>query len=562
MTERLSLSDQLSRAYPDRPRVRLVSQLDFGFVGDDPREAINTARLEVLKWMKRKIGFLPHEAWEGEPFALDPKYGHYAEAIVFDTDETYLWAAQNADQDKSVAQRTWVTEIALGTKGERARGGIMLSCVTRGEDRIFDPTVPGFIRQLAQRPGIIGSGLQFPDAPFTINDEEALEQLIAHLCNPDRRHLAFVLSLAESSGSQGRAALNAYELSRRCLGLAHVFILSGAMAWELTRKVGKEFSVYNRAVRTYLPGLDFNEGWTYRHPLATAETIGSWSDGSAGFVRFLTSRALEYLRRQPGMVDRLPSFAKIKRGLLAEQQMEAQTRVQRAEERGIISTELVEGLRAQVSGQEDHITALTVQLEHAERERDANEEEFYQAQDALEVSKRDNFNLGNRVDSLEASLQATGRSIVPPIPSSLNELEEWAAKHLAGKLILLARAARGAKKSEFEMPQLVFKGLLLLGHEYRQMKRFGGPDNMARFAKKAKELRISEEPTHSGTRAGEEGDTYYADFRGSRRYLERHLKKGASRDPRRCLRIYFFWDDEEQVVVVGWLPSHLKTRAS
>jgi hypothetical protein len=38
-----------------------------------------------------------------------------------------------------------------------------------------------------------------------------------------------------------------------------------------------------------------------------------------------------------------------------------------------------------------------------------------------------------------------------------------------------------------------------------------------------------------------------------------HLKNGGNtRDPMRCLRIYFFWDDDEQQVVVGSLPAHLE----
>ena len=35
-----------------------------------------------------------------------------------------------------------------------------------------------------------------------------------------------------------------------------------------------------------------------------------------------------------------------------------------------------------------------------------------------------------------------------------------------------------------------------------------------------------------------------------------------SRDRRYGFRLYFFWDEEGQVAVVGWLPSHLDNRAS
>ena len=57
-------------------------------------------------------------------------------------------------------------------------------------------------------------------------------------------------------------------------------------------------------------------------------------------------------------------------------------------------------------------------------------------------------------------------------------------------------------------------------------------------------------------------DLYSVQYGGSRRPLDRHLKGGISRERRYGFRLYFFWDDESQLVVVGWLPSHLDNRAS
>ena len=76
----------------------------------------------------------------------------------------------------------------------------------------------------------------------------------------------------------------------------------------------------------------------------------------------------------------------------------------------------------------------------------------------------------------------------------------------------------------------------------------------------ARPLHLSEEPTGSETRAGEQGDEYYVKYGGRRVFLDRHLKKGQAREPRHCFRLYFFWDDDSEQVVVGWLPSHLDSR--
>ena len=87
-----------------------------------------------------------------------------------------------------------------------------------------------------------------------------------------------------------------------------------------------------------------------------------------------------------------------------------------------------------------------------------------------------------------------------------------------------------------------------------------GLSESALTKKRVEDLGLEEAPTFAGPRAGEEGDTYFVRYAGRRMELDRHLKKGNSREPRRCFRLYFFWDNDEQQVVVGWMPSHLDTR--
>ena len=67
----------------------------------------------------------------------------------------------------------------------------------------------------------------------------------------------------------------------------------------------------------------------------------------------------------------------------------------------------------------------------------------------------------------------------------------------------------------------------------------------------------------SKERAGEQGDDYFVKYPTSSNrncFLEWHLRKGSNKDTRYCLGIYFFWDDDTQQIVVGWLPSHLDNR--
>ena len=82
------------------------------------------------------------------------------------------------------------------------------------------------------------------------------------------------------------------------------------------------------------------------------------------------------------------------------------------------------------------------------------------------------------------------------------------------------------------------------------------------FQKSLESLNLECSPSIAKDRAGAHGDEYFVIHRGRKCLLENHIKKGTSREPRKCLRIYFFWDAEEQVVVVGSLPGHLDTQAT
>jgi len=84
------------------------------------------------------------------------------------------------------------------------------------------------------------------------------------------------------------------------------------------------------------------------------------------------------------------------------------------------------------------------------------------------------------------------------------------------------------------------------------------PDFVAQLA--AEELQL--EGSVAPSVAGEQGDAYFVSWKGRRRFMDLHLRKGGGRDERYCLRVYFFWDEQLQKVVVGWLPSHLSNSLS
>ena len=99
-----------------------------------------------------------------------------------------------------------------------------------------------------------------------------------------------------------------------------------------------------------------------------------------------------------------------------------------------------------------------------------------------------------------------------------------------------------------------------MGTTYYQMRM--GKLTKKEFEAKCSELGIEEAGAIADTAEGEQGDTYFVQYHGKKVKLDRHLRKGTSREPQFCMRIYFFWCEEESLVVIGSLPQHLSISIS
>jgi hypothetical protein len=326
-------------------------------------------------------------------------------------------------------------------------------------------------------------------------------------------------------------------------------VISGQAAFQLSDRVGREFSVFNQAVRTYRPGFDPDTEAPFAHPLGLADRIRNWDGGPDAYRRFISSEVLRRTVEGPDALKRLPSFAEAKRTAAELRRRNAQQSGSSNDELLALAEDEIAQLKSDLASQGQESGEL---LEVAEAEREAAEAEVLRLQGTL-------YHLQQRLQSLES---AGGDATDVPIPNDLDELEQWAATHLAGTVELHNRALRGAKDSEFEDVSVIYQALLLLRDYYVPMRRHGGAELRQAFDQRCQELGIEEQQSFSGNRAGEQGDTYFIRMGHRRVELDRHLKKGNSREPRYCFRLYFFWDDTTSQVVVGWLPSHLTTRAS
>jgi hypothetical protein len=401
----------------------------------------------------------------------------------------------------------------------------------------------------------LSTARRLEDRPWYLNTNDDLETFYQFITDPQRALPVYLLTEADPKRLLGKVrqyVLDEHKLAQDTVGLAHVAVLPHDASFAWTNRVGKVWSAFQGATRTYRPGLDFETDSPFAdHPLALAENIilmrYKGLEGEEAFVAFLADRAhQESAARQVDWGGCL-FFTDAKR-----RQVE------------IVRGEATEEADWQTIYQ-DEIAVLERKIKETEEERDDMMELGAQAETDRDYYRAENESLRWQVESLRARLaQKTGEDpdISIEIPQDYEDLPDWVRKNLTGRLILHPRAIHAVQDACYEDVELVYRSLLLLGNEYRNM-RLGYDSAKEAFDRQVETLKVECSPSISRERAGEQHDTYFVQYpshTNNRRFLELHVRKRTAKDDRYCLAIYFFWDDETRQVVVGWLPSHLDNR--
>lgn len=527
-----------------------ISQVSIEVHVRDGNDPFATAQQKVLQWIAQRVGQrLPEEAWAGQSFETEKIGAQYAAAALLDEPE--IWGARLDDADKSVPQLTWVTEVGLKRlAASKIAVSTRLICTRRGPNIPIDRSVPDFVRQIAAIGTSSLDGRLLRPTPWLVSEPDDVLSLCDLIQDPKRRAAVLVASLPSGSTRAQDAACPIDALCRRTFGAAHVVLITEPATYGLTHELGREFSVFNRAVRNYLPNFNPKEDEPHQHPWATARRIHNWDGGPARYAEFLADHVLKNAVERSEPAGDPPSFAKIRR-------LAAERRIAHAKATNATIAERLELAEAQIvdlqAEREEMEETFEGVLKSVEQERD-------EAQAKADTATQRARNVRARVEMLAEALSSGSSPKEPKIPSDLNDFGAWCDEHLAGFVEVLPRAKHAAKKSKYEDSSFLYKALLLLRDYYVPMRRFGGPDKLGAFKQACSDLNIEETQTFAGDRYGEHGDMYFVRYVGQSRLLNRHLKKGSTHDVRRCFRLYFFWDEDSEQAVVGWLPSHLDTR--
>ena len=532
-----------------RATIRVVSQLNVR-LSHNSEDRFDGAVREVLRWMDERSGKqLPPDAWQLQSFDLTDIGAQRTSAIALQTPK--YWAARMDNPDSSIPRRTWVTEIGIAETDGGTLFGTRLLCATQGEDVPFERSIPGFAQRILKSGPFELDGVAIPPAIPVISDLAKTTEFVRLLENPNRQADVVVFTLPANSVDSSETVIPVNEIYNDLRGIAHFYILTGQASYRLTDMVGKEFSVFRQAVRIYRPGFSRTKSDPFDHQLFLPERIYTWNDkNEESFNDWLSNQLLSASVHVTDRETLLPSFNFVRRLADEESRNELVRAGGDAKELNMLFQEENERLRKDILDQEDEFNGL---LKDAEEERDAAKRENDELKQQLAQYKIHIHHLRNEI-------RLAGNKNETVIPDSFEDFEKWCELHLTGSVVVLKRAYQAVKKSVFHDPSFVYKALLLLRDYYVPMRAQSSASNLSAYEDALKQLNLLESRTGKGVNFFE--DLYTVQYMGKKRELDRHLKGSSSRSRERGFRLYFFWDEENSVAVVGSLPEHLDNRAT
>lgn len=525
---------------PSQVREREILRVSVSIRGEDSDATSKLARDEVLRWAQTKaVSKFGEQAWRHEPFEQLAS-GRSRVVVCIDEKDAQIWAIRVEDPDRAIAGRIWTTEIVVtNRKGQQPKITLRLLVGSREQILDLEPHVPGVIRQLINKIGLEAGAYRLTDKPMTITTEAGVNLLIDALVDKSRTLPIIVVSVPEWAGNPHSPLIDPTSLAQACAGLAIVLILPAQFTWNLSDRFGQRLSVFGGAIRVYLQGFTDDANPFGGHDLILPDRFDTAEGIAITLKRLRWAAALGSVTRLALGTDLVP-FGSLRLQSLEQQQRSLKASGASEQEQLATALETIKVLEERVAEENRFQTQFSALHDHAE-------ERASSAEAQLSAS-------GFRIQQLLAQLQEVGATpdATIQLPENWQSFAEWCDVNLAGRVTLSPQARRGLSNSVFEDVKLAARCLLWLANELRKEKTEGSNGS------------LRDRPIESGIINAPCGsDTFEIEWQSRNREVDWHVKNGGNtRDPRRCLRIYYFWDDSSQQAVIASMPEHRRTDAS
>jgi hypothetical protein len=548
MTEHLSIGRKtIPAAFGVRPTLRVqavrereILRVSGDLGGDNLQFAVESACKEVLRWAQKKaVAAFPDAAWQFQSFEQIAS-GRSRVAVSLEERDQTIWTIRVEDPDRETAGRIWTTEVSVIRNHKEAHFAVR-QIVGSPESNLdeVEPHVPGIVRQLIKNPGLYSGIFQLTDKPAYISSESYADLLLRALLEPTRTLPIIVLTVPSSASDDNKPLIDEKILAQSCAGLAIVVVLPSRFTWKLTDRFGKRLSVFEGAIRIYQKGFTEDANPFGGHDLILPERLRGDGGISATLKQLRWSLARASVTRLVLGTD-IHAFASYRLKNLDQQQRAlTQTGATEAEQLET-AQKRIETLEAQNREAEEFIQQFSDLHGQAEERAEAAESQLRAA----------GYRIQQLIDQIKERGEVPDANII--LPQAWEEFADWCDTNLAGRVALSPRARRALRDTVFEDIALAARCLLWLANEFYAAKTSESDGSL-------RDRLI--EPGITNAHCG--SDSFEMEWQGKRYNVEWHIKNGGNtRDPARCLRIYYFWDDGIQQAVIAFMPEHLRTDAS
>ncbi|MFE2500455.1 hypothetical protein [Streptomyces rubiginosohelvolus] len=495
---------------------------------ESPGDTLNRAERLIREWVSRPTHLAPellnegqHEASGGHTVAVS----RYAPAEGDSSGWSCLWHFPGTD-DPSVR---WTLSLALASQGEGACATVRIGLQQRSHSfQLRRPnyqfSAPAIVRTLLREFEASDAGRPTKPTHETLYAGD-IPEFVEWLTN-DQRALPVVI--ATNYPSTGQPLVDLRKLARELSGLAHVVHLSTHLAARaLTDRVGAERSAWQGAVRLYWPKFKADAN-PYEHKYWIPNRL--LEDDEA---------LIDELRRWLGSV----SAASVPENP-ALGWMRAARRKALAE-----SGDIPDWVQ-------EYIETTDAELRGLREERDDLKEDLAAAMTDV-AAMREQYALVSQYSTKPAA--EDGQSAAPSDADasvlSVAEAYQRAKAEIGENLVFLPSADASIKKfSEYKDPEKLHRALSDVADAGR---RWGDGTLGKPFGEFFTDLGYGYSAKNPAVRDRRHKRHYEVKYKDNLVVMEPHLKVDESTGPDQCLRIYWYLDESDKVIVIGHVGRHL-----
>ena len=429
-----------------------------------------------------------------------------------------LFAVRLEHPDAKLPTRTWRLEATV-VRGAPGMVGLRLTVRDRFRSEVPAASVPPLVEAWMASPGLMLGNQKAGDVLklATHADSFALRDVIA---DPSRDFPVLVLPVGSS-----------FEVPREVRSMVHVVQLAASQSDSYAKRFGP---VAPAGVHLHWPGS------------ADHEVIPD-----AAYVRLaqrLTDRVLALRQRKD-----TPSFRDV---CAAMRESDARMAARKEEAAAMAERHDAEDLPPPVAPLRPDRRDEQQLLELAIEDRDALARELDRTREELRQAKAKLHALQGGAGDAFDTRTASG---VVEIPEDLAGLPQWAPS-IAPRVAIADKALRHAMRTEHREVPKIYAILQALADHYWPMRWGEDAGARDRWMEFLQENRLRCGPIGKAAVTSHYEDEYSASFDGRTVEMTLHVQGSSTRDPLRCIRVYFHPDDTTRQIVVGHLPTHLTNR--